>query len=76
MLKVIFFSNSLHHSLIGDPSNVIHYLIDECLVYDDFSLTDIELLNNSPEESSTRARASRACDGMQSTARPYIEPSR
>lgn len=61
---------------MGDVSKVINYLIDECLVYDDFSLTDIELLNNSPEDSNTRARASRACDGMQSTARPYTEPSR
>lgn len=60
--------------VIGEDYDVRHFIRDNRFVND--LSTPFTIYYNSPEDSSTRARASRACDGMQSTARPYTEPSR
>lgn len=54
--------------------NVCRFVQDNKFIKDLFGIKYHDF--NSPEAFYPRARVSRACGGMQSTARPYTEPSR
>lgn len=61
--------------VIGNDNNVRNFILDNRFVNDLYDL--LTFYNNSPEANAkSRARASRACGGMQSAARPTKEPCR
>ena len=60
--------------VIGNDNDVRNFIRDNRFVNDLYDL--LTIYNNSPVANQSRARASRACGGMQSAARPTKEPCR
>ena len=61
--------------VIGNDNDVRNFIRDNRFVNDLYDL--LTIYNNSPvANAKSRARASRACGGMQSAARPTKEPCR
>lgn len=62
-------------NVIGNVNDVRNFIRDNRFVNDLYDL--LTIYNNSPvANAKSRARASRACGGMQSAARPTKEPCR
>lgn len=60
--------------VVGEHRDVIRFVLDNTFI-NDLSVIKCHYYN-SPVANESRARASRACGGMQSAARPTKEPCR
>lgn len=59
----------------GDFRDVHHFIFDNAFI-NDLSVVKYHYYNSPVANAKSRARASRACGGMQSAARPTKEPCR